>query len=166
MTSKRKLYREDEKLFFLHSYYQSGMSKHAFCRAHGICCPALLMREASTVEADDSAYLYVSEKRKCLYAVMESLEYKGVPGGGVAAYRIEDNKLSFLNSRYAYGGWPCHVIADEEKDSLLVSVFRNGLLVVYGINQDGSIGEERRVEHHQEPNGRMSHIHASMPTPD
>lgn len=57
---------------------------------------------------------------------MESLEYKGVPGGGVAAYRIEDNKLSFLNSRYAYGGWPCHVIADEEKDSLLVSVFRNG----------------------------------------
>ncbi len=28
MTSKRKLYREDEKLFFLHSYYQSGMSKH------------------------------------------------------------------------------------------------------------------------------------------
>ena len=81
------------------------------------------MREASTVEADDSAYLYVSEKRKCLYAVMESLEYKGVPGGGVAAYRIEDNKLSFLNSRYAYGGWPCHVIADEEKDSLLVSVY-------------------------------------------
>ena len=97
------------------------------------------MREVSTVEADDSAYLYVSEKRKCLYAVMESLEYKGVPGGGVAAYRIEDNKLSFLNSRYAYGGWPCHVIADEEKDSLLVSVFRNGLLVVYGINQDGSL---------------------------
>ena len=27
-------------------------------------------------------------------------------------------------------------------------------------------GEERQVEHHQEPNGRMSHIHASMPTPD
>ena len=25
------------------------------------------MREVSTVEADDSAYLYVSEKRKCLY---------------------------------------------------------------------------------------------------
>lgn len=38
--------------------------------------------------------------------------------------------------------------------------------MVYGINQDGSLGEERRVEHHQEPNGRMSHIHASMPTPD
>ena len=104
------------------------------------------MREVSTVEADDSAYLYVSEKRKCLYAVMESLEYKGVPGGGVAAYHIEDNKLSFLNSRYAYGGWPCHVIADEEKDSLLVSVFRNGLLVVYGINQDGSIPCLHRME--------------------
>ncbi|MDR4010500.1 MAG: transposase, partial [Bacteroides sp.] len=44
MTSKRKLYREDEKLFFLHSYYQSGMSKRAFGRAQGICCPALLNR--------------------------------------------------------------------------------------------------------------------------
>ena len=30
MTSKRKLYREDEKLFFLHSYYQSGMSSMPF----------------------------------------------------------------------------------------------------------------------------------------
>ena len=42
MTSKRKLYREDEKTVFSSLYYQSGMSKHAFCRAHGICCPALL----------------------------------------------------------------------------------------------------------------------------
>ena len=49
MTSKRKLYREDEKLFFLHSYYQSGMSKHAFCRAHGICCPALLNSQDNLV---------------------------------------------------------------------------------------------------------------------
>ena len=47
-----------------------------------------------------------------------------------------------------------------------LGLFDIGALVVYGINQDGSIGEERRVEHHQEPNGRMSHIHASMPTPD
>ena len=41
MTSKRKLYREDEKLFFLHSYYQSGMSKHAFCGGtwHLLPCP-------------------------------------------------------------------------------------------------------------------------------
>ena len=42
MNSKRKLYSEDEKLFFLHSYYESGISKSAFCRLHGICCPALL----------------------------------------------------------------------------------------------------------------------------
>ena len=56
------------------------------------------MREVSTVEADDSAYLYVSEKRKCLYAVMESLEYKGVPGGGVAAYRIEAVSYTHLRA--------------------------------------------------------------------
>ena len=42
MNQKRKLYSEDEKLFFLHSYYESGLSKHSFCREHGICCPALL----------------------------------------------------------------------------------------------------------------------------
>ena len=80
----------------------------------------------SFAEADNSAYLYISKKRNCLYAVMESLEYQGLAGGGVAAYRIEGERLTFLNSRYAYGGWPCHLSADEERDTILVSVFRNG----------------------------------------
>ena len=31
----------------------------------------------SFAEADNSAYLYISKKRNCLYAVMESLEYQG-----------------------------------------------------------------------------------------
>lgn len=42
MSSNRKLYREEEKLFFLHSYYHSGISKYAFCKQHNICCAALL----------------------------------------------------------------------------------------------------------------------------
>ena len=41
MTSKRKLYREDEKLFFLSPYYQSGMSKHAFAGHMAFVGPAL-----------------------------------------------------------------------------------------------------------------------------
>ena len=63
MTSKRKLYREEEKLFFLHSYYQSGMSKHAFCRAHGICCPALLNSWIKKYLARQGNKCHVSGKR-------------------------------------------------------------------------------------------------------
>ncbi len=40
---KRKLIVRMNKLFFSSSYYQSGMSKHAFCGHIGICCPALLI---------------------------------------------------------------------------------------------------------------------------
>ena len=43
MTSKRKLYREDENCFFFYSYYQSGMSKWLPLPGTCICCPALLI---------------------------------------------------------------------------------------------------------------------------
>ena len=120
----------------------------------------------SFAEADNSAYLYISKKRNCLYAVMESLEYQGLAGGGVAAYRIEGERLTFLNSRYAYGGWPCHLSADEERDTILVSVFRNGLLLLYDLEADGRIGKEKLIQRHLDPNGTASHIHAAILTPD
>jgi transposase-like protein len=36
MSKKRKYYSEEESLCLLRSYYESGMSKGSFCRAHDI----------------------------------------------------------------------------------------------------------------------------------
>lgn len=42
MRKIRKTYSEEEKLYYLHSYYESGMSKTSFCKKHGLCGKALL----------------------------------------------------------------------------------------------------------------------------
>jgi transposase-like protein len=42
MKKGRKFYSEEEKLSLLHSYYESGMSKTSFCKAHGLCGRILL----------------------------------------------------------------------------------------------------------------------------
>lgn len=42
MSIQRKTYSNEDKLFLLHSYYESGLSKYAFCKAHGICSITLL----------------------------------------------------------------------------------------------------------------------------
>lgn len=42
MNPQRKHYSEEDKLFLLHSYYHSGLSKRRFCKEHGICCTTLL----------------------------------------------------------------------------------------------------------------------------
>lgn len=36
MIQKRKHYSEETRLWLLHSYYDSGMSKRSFCKLHGI----------------------------------------------------------------------------------------------------------------------------------
>lgn len=124
------------------------------------------MRIISVCEAENSAYICLSPGGRYLYAVMESLEYEGTPGGGIASYKIHRGVLEPLNRRYAYGGWPCHVAMDEIRRLLYVSVFRNGLWAVYPLEENGAIGEPVTVKQHSEPNGTPSHIHASVPTPD
>lgn len=53
MSSLRTTYSDEEKLLFLHSYYESGLSKKAFCKKHGLCGSALLnkwLKKYSDVE--------------------------------------------------------------------------------------------------------------------
>lgn len=42
MSPSRREYSESEKLFFLHSYYESGLSKSAFCRKHSLSGTSVL----------------------------------------------------------------------------------------------------------------------------
>ncbi|MDR0894173.1 MAG: transposase [Prevotellaceae bacterium] len=42
MSTKLTVYSEEERLSLLHSYYESGMSKKAFCKLHGLSTSKLL----------------------------------------------------------------------------------------------------------------------------
>lgn len=42
MSQKQKVYSEEERLYFLRDYYQSGLSKTSFCKRHNLCGVGLL----------------------------------------------------------------------------------------------------------------------------
>ena len=123
------------------------------------------MEVIDTAAARDSAYLCLSRDGRRLYAVMESLEYEGKKGGGVASYQIEDGHLTQNGQAYAGGGWPCHISFGPAEREVYVSVFRNGSWMIFPVDRAGRLLEAAGKFHYSDPNGRQSHVHAAMLDP-
>ena len=100
-----------------------------------------IMEVIDTAAARDSAYLCLSRDGRRLYAVMESLEYEGKKGGGVASYQIEDGHLTRNGQAYAGGGWPCHISFGPAEREVYVSVFRNGSWMIFPVDRAGRLLE-------------------------
>ena len=124
-----------------------------------------IMEVIDTAAAQDSAYLCLSRDGRRLYAVMESLEYEGKKGGGVASYQIEDGHLTRNGQVYAGGGWPCHISFGPAEREVYVSVFRNGSWMIFPLDRAGRLLEAAGEFHYSDPNGRPSHVHAAMLDP-
>ena len=123
------------------------------------------MEVIDTAAARDSAYLCLSRDGRRLYAVMESLEYEGKKGGGVASYQIEDGHLTQNGQAYAGGGWPCHISFGPAEREVYVSVFRNGSWMIFPVDRAGRLLEAAGEFHYSDPYGRPSHVHAAMLDP-
>ena len=124
-----------------------------------------IMEVIDTAAARDSAYLCLSRDGRRLYVVMESLEYEGKKGGGVASYQIEDGHLTRNGQAYAGGGWPCHISFGPAEREVYVSVFRNGSWMIFPVDRAGRLLEAAGEFHYSDPNGRPSHVHAAMLDP-
>lgn len=122
-------------------------------------------QKIGTAETENSAYLCITADGKRIFSVIESLEYDGKAGGGVAAWKVNDGELDLVNQLYAEGGWPCHISLSADEKEVYVSVFRNGLWNVYPVGEKGELRERRISVRHSEPNGRPSHIHAAVSDP-
>ena len=123
-----------------------------------------IMEVIDTAAAQDSAYLCLSRDGRRLYAVMESLEYEGKKGGGVASYQIEDGHLTRNGQVYAGGGWPCHIsFGPAEREVTFRS--SHGSWMIFPLDRAGRLLEAAGEFHYSDPNGRPSHVHAAMLDP-
>ncbi len=97
------------------------------------------------------SYLCFDAKRKYLYSVNEMKEWDGQFGGGMSAFRIdqETGGLTFLNSRPTRGGDPCHIILDPSGKFCFVANFMSGSIIAYRVNADGSFGDETAFVQHE-----------------
>ncbi len=100
------------------------------------------------VPAHNPSFLTVNSTRTRLYCVNELADDSdnGLQGS-VSAYEIDPTtgQLSFINTQYSEGTWPCHCSVDPADRHLLVANYGSGSFAVFPINDDGRIGEKPHV---------------------
>jgi len=118
-------------------------------------------------QAENPSYLAVSNGY--LFAALECNEFKGVYGGGVASYAIDqDGTLSLLSVRPTGGTSPCHVCPMPDGKKLYVSNYGDGTLSVFDV-EDGRLGEALIINHKgngpNEERQKGPHVHCAVMEP-
>jgi 6-phosphogluconolactonase len=96
------------------------------------------------------SFLAIGPQQRCLYAVQETAEFEGQPGGGVSAFAIDraTGALTRLNSQRSHGVAPCHLTVDRTGQYVLVANYGSGSVSVLPIVPDGALGEATDVVQH------------------
>ena len=113
-------------------------------------------------------YLTLDKARKHLYAVHETGK---VDNPSVSAFVINDDfSLKRLNTRGLTGEGPCHLALDFTERFLAVANYSSGNVVLFPVNDDGSLGEEADSVQHEggghHPRQEGPHAHATVFGPD
>ncbi len=88
------------------------------------------------------SFLALSKSGRFLYAVNETSEFQGNPGGAVSAFAIEpvSGSLTFLNHQPSHGSVPCHLSLDRSERFLFAANYLSGTVAVYPLEAGGRIG--------------------------
>jgi 6-phosphogluconolactonase len=104
---------------------------------------------ATAAAPRNPSYLTVSATGENLYAVSETLDFEGGPGGGLTAYARDPatGALRELNTAPSMGNLPCYVTLDGTGRFVLTANYGTdiGSVTVYQVNPDGSLGP--RTDH-------------------
>lgn len=134
-----------EKIFFVGGYAPNGLS---VCKIQE---GSRSIELSHRYPAENPSYLALAPKGDTLYCVHECETFFGEKGGGVSAYRLEeDGALKYLNSMGTLGELPCHLSVTENGKALLVANYNGGNICLFAINQDsGEIGPLLQNIQHQ-----------------
>lgn len=128
-------------------YMGKGIQRFTFDTSTG----DLTFVETTTGIANPS-FLALSPNRQFLYAVSEIMEpVDGQHAGGIAAYAIdpETHALHYLNEQPTAGTSPCHLQVDATGRYVIVANYGSASVVVFPINEDGSLGERVAFIEHE-----------------
>jgi 6-phosphogluconolactonase len=102
------------------------------------------------------SWLAISADGQNVYAVVETVEFEGAPGGGVVAFHRSSTSgtLTLLNTAPSGGVEPAHLALDPTEKFVLVANYRSGSVAVFAREADGALGT--MVDHVQHA-GSSSH---------
>jgi 6-phosphogluconolactonase len=96
------------------------------------------------------SFLALDPSQRYLYAVNETSETDGQPGGGVSAFAIDPTTSvpRLLNRQSSHGTGPCHLTVDATGGYVIATNHGSGSVACYPIQSDGSLGAASDVVQH------------------
>jgi|AntRauTorcE11897_2_1112592.scaffolds.fasta_scaffold01453_5 6-phosphogluconolactonase len=115
----------------------------------------------------------IHPSNQTLYSVSDDPFSDEEAYGTLSAYRIDADtgKLELLNEQSVLGRGTAHVSVDPLGDFVYVSNYSEGNVVVYRVNEDGSVSEAVDSVQHEgssvnEQRQQAPHVHSAIPSPD
>ena len=101
-------------------------------------------------EATNPSFLTIDPQRRYLYAVNETMEFDGQPGGGISAFAIDPGTgaLTFINSRRTHGGAPCHASVDQTGRVVYAANYMGGNAAAFPVRAGGGLDPASAVVQH------------------
>ena len=120
---------------------------------------------------EHASFLAVHPSGRVLYAVSETCEFDGAPGGGIVALAIEDDgSLRLIDKASSHGASPCHLSVDGDGRHCYGANYASGSVVAYALGADGRFGDlaDHRRLRGSGPSPRQlgPHAHWFGPGPD
>ena len=145
--------------------YTSGESEGIYA-FHLDSDKGTLTRIAGVTKSEEPSFVAVHPSGKYLYAVNETSDFMGQPGGGITAYAIDrlTGTLTKLNSQLSHGDHPCHLMIDRSGRCVALANYTGGSIAAYKIGKDGSLSEATCVIQHAgssiDPRQQSAHAHS------
>ncbi len=115
----------------------------------------------------------IHPNKQFLFSVSDDRFDSSAPFGTVSSYKIDGDTgmLELINEQSVEGRGTAHVSVDPLGKYLFVSNYSEGNLVMYRINQDGSLSESVDSAQHEgssvnERRQNNAHVHSSIPSAD
>jgi 6-phosphogluconolactonase len=127
--------------------------------------PALL------AEARNPSWITSSASGRLVYAIHETTDFDGQPGGGITAYARDQvtGELELLNSRSSAGLAPAHVALTATESHVLLANYESGSVAAYALDERGGLAGLTGFGQHagsSADQARQAGPHAHMVCPD
>ncbi|MCE2449094.1 MAG: lactonase family protein [Candidatus Latescibacteria bacterium] len=110
-----------------------------------------LAYQSSIGGIDNPSFLDIAPNRRFLYAIGETSDVGGRPGGAVAAFAIDQQSgaLTHINTESTVGPGPCHISIDRAGKYALAANYGGGSVAILPIREDGSLGAATDFVQHE-----------------
>jgi 6-phosphogluconolactonase len=119
------------------------------------------------------SYFAFDKSHNYLYAVNELDNFEGKKSGAVRSFSVDHEKgfLTLLNSVSSLGELPAQITLSPDGKVVLVANYKTGSVVVYPVQENGSLGDASELVHHKGSSvdierQQSAHAHLIIFSPD